>query len=1188
MARFHLTAEQREAIDSLDQDCIVTAGAGSGKTRVLVERFLSILERHLDEPDPLDNVVAITFTEKAATEMKERVRNGAAERMEQAQQDGRIKESEGWYRMVSGMDRARISTIHSFCARLLRDFPVEANVDPDFRILDDPQSDRLLNEAVHRVLPAVVPTGRTNGELPSPLERVVTLWGVQGSIHRLTLLYREMTTYGWEPADLDLRTRKHLQETGRRLIRKEAELLRQVVDAGDKILSLSGGKRCTRFQEEWPRLKEALEEARNAADRIGPLTEVKKLTGGNWGRKEEILQPRDRLKSLCEECLAAAGGNAWLPEEKIVLQELLTAVEEIHRGYLCLKAEAGGLDFDELQVRAVRLLRDHPAVVRRVRERVRYLMVDEYQDTNEAQKMLTDLLCPGPHGEHVPGKLFVVGDPKQSIYRFRGADVSVFRRTREEILAEGGKEVSLLDNFRSEGSLVNFVNVLFSGLMSNDPRDDNHYRAAGANRQAEGDTRVEMLTLPPSAEEGKGEHRELETAAIARRIRQLVDEGIPPGDVAVLFQAMTHVKILEEALIAQGVPCYVVKGSGFFERQEITDVLHLLRLLADPSDRLALTGLLRSPFCAVSDETLLRICSKQGWERELSAWAETEGLAPEEQEKLLRFAAYLSRWRYLQGRITVAELLERALEESAYRHVVWALPQGEQARANLDKFLRLTRTWQTDAPYSVHTVLQNVNLLIQRQARETEAAVEAEEGNSVKLMTIHQAKGLEFPVVIVPDLSRRPPREMPDLRVDRESGLVIRLADLRLDRVETYRWREVKEKEERFDREESVRHFYVAITRAEDRIILSGLPQKHRGVEKGEGILSADTWSKWLDALLGYDRIDWEKGTWGFPNEGPCIQVEAFSEAEVTEEDVVPSLLDQGWLEKPVDEGGSSLPSLTIAAPRGWTEADNQEVSVTDLTLLSNCPRKFYYTYHLGLSPLEEEKVLPTEAVGKQGEETGAYRLDPRMKGQIVHKLLEVIPSVPPAPEELDLLCREALDQWGVAASQRQKALAELLPMVETYLSSRFYRELPRLTGLKQEARFIGRTQGLEIEGIIDRLHCTSEGEWELIDYKTNDVDANSVASMAAEYLPQLRLYALAAQEEWGIRVDRAILYFLKPDQVVSHEVTSEWLREAEATLDELACLLKQGSTIEDFFPRPGKRCGYCGYRRICEAGFRV
>lgn len=1174
-----LTPEQREAAHLLDADCIVSAGAGSGKTRVLVERFLHILSLYGDDPAILDSIVAITFTEKAATEMKGRIRRQLAERMEEAERSGRREEADRWYRLMVESERAAIMTIHAFCARLLRDFPVEAGVDPQFAVLDEAEARLLLRDAVREEL---LSGAGTSGD--SPLLDWLAGIGISRGIETLSGAMRKMAGYGWTAEELGEITRRDLRRSAIRLKQVREETLIQFLEAGDALLEMRGGKRLKAFQAEWPRLREHFLREKGPEILLPAVERALELLKGHWGKDEDLRLLRDRMKEAGGNLAEALRGQLLLPAERETLDALLPLLARIEERYAAAKRERKALDFEDLQLLACRLLEEREDVRRRLRGRIRFLMVDEYQDTNGLQKRLIDTLRRRPDGSPAPGKLFVVGDPKQSIYRFRGADVSVFGKTRKELLAEGGREVTLKANFRSDPRLVRFANGLFSRLMPSGPGEPDGYREAEARGRAGGEGPcVEYLAVPGKEERAGRSVREAEARLIARRIADLIAEGWRPGDIAVLFRAMTEVKRYEEELIRRGIPFYVVKGRGFYDRQEIADVLNLLRWLTDPEDTLALAGVLRSPFCAASDETLW-------WLKEAGAlgrpesWAEVEEIPAAEREKLEGFRRLAERAGRLMGRVPVADLIEEVLEESGYHLALWATPQGEQARANLEKLVRLARSRKGDSAYSPDLFLEEMELLIDQQTPETEAAVQSEGADSVKLMTIHQSKGLEFPVVIIPDLARRLPGGPDGMVVDEESGLAVRLYGPSGEALETARWLMAKEKERRLEREESVRLFYVAVTRAEKRLILSGVPEEHKEAKDGGEILSSGSWSKWLDAVLDYGRIDWEAGRWALSDGEGDLPIAVWGgEGEAPEENATRSALDRfleemenGQTEVPDDEDWKGM------RPRGLTERDRVRVSVTRLMVLINCPRKYFYQYVIGMpSPEEEDRSAGTEEVEEDG---AAGMLTPILKGNLVHRMLELLPDGPLPEEELSRLLRQAAAEMKLSPALLHRARKETEPLIRRFLSGRIHREARHCRKVMKEVPFFVRIAGLEMEGIIDRLQWNRRGEWELIDYKTNDVAPQEAEEAAEEYLPQLRLYALAARREWGIIPARATLFFLRPGVEVSFEVDGAWLDEADRMLESAAGTLKRGGTAADFAPRPGKRCAHCAYRWICEA----
>jgi ATP-dependent helicase/nuclease subunit A len=1179
------TPEQWEAINTLDVDCIVSAGAGSGKTRVLVERYLRILSTHSDDPDILDHIVAITFTEKAAAEMKERIRQGVAERLASARKHNTVEET-WWYRLLSEMERARVMTIHAFCARLLREYPIEADVDPDFTVMDETEAAWCLANAAERAVSAVSQTTELSEEVKRAWETWVTGVGLTRAARELATLYRQMTGMGWGPGELTERTYQDLEKLEDRLGEEEREASLSLLSAGRALMEITGGKRVQAFQTEWPELERRWLKAGSRMEKRDVLTRLEVLLSGNWGRKEEILLPRDRMKQNLQRLNEVVDGWLSLPEERRLTDAVLWAVSQLHEAYESVKQRLGGLDFDELQLRACRLLEAHPHVRLEVSRRIRYLMVDEFQDTNELQKRLIDLLCREPDGRTIPGKRFVVGDPQQSIYRFRGADVSVFGKTKTELLSEGGKAVSMRDNFRSHPDVVAFVNALFSRLMSGQLDSASVYEPATARGSM--DTKppcVECLVIP-EAEEGEREDRhEREAYWLARRIREMIEEGTRPGQIAVLFRAMTHVKSYERALAEAGVPFYVVKGRGFYDRQEVLDVLHFLRFLHDPDDVLSLVGVLRSPFCAISDETLFLLAQAGAWSMPPASWSEVDGLAEAERMKLSRFAALLEQARLRIGRVPVSELIRFLLDESDYRLVMWGTPSGKQANANLDKLIRLAGTRRDTAAFSLTSFLRMMDRLREEPVPETEAPVESDDGDSVKLMTIHQAKGLEFPVVFIPDLSWRRNRPTPELLADAEAGLAVRLRTPHGDKRETYRWRRLREREEQLEIEESVRLFYVAVTRAKQRLVLSGEPEEHKQAKKGEPLLSVDSWSQWLDGVLGWENIDEETGKWTFPDGETWIRVRRVEAGEAAALPTAHAELDsvlltsRTWFERESGGHGYSDDSAwALMESRGLTERDGLGISVTDLMTLFNCPRKYLYKRWINVPTELETERNTTES----NEEFSPVPLSSTLIGSVVHRVIECCPDDVVRAEELVEVYQSAVAEYNGYRADIPALWDEVRPLLQTYLDSRFHLR-PKRKDWK-EVPFVRRVAGLEVEGIIDRLIQHENGEWELVDYKTNRATDYGWDVLAREYEPQLRLYAWAAHRQWGVLPRQAVLVFLRADREVTVEVTPELIRKTEEELHTVAEWLMDEENPDRFEPRPGARCAACDFREICPA----
>lgn len=1178
-SKISLTPKQQEAVDSLHHNCIVSAGAGSGKTRVLVERYLKILADHHLDPNLLDQVVAITFTEKAATEMKERIRQGIKQRWQMARDKAKWEEADKWYLLSTELERAHITTIHSFCRRILQRYPVEAGLDPEFTVLEEFDARWMLKQAAQEALSTYLQSNQSHSKKIELLERWLVGVGVKSAQSQLMSVVLQLFTFGWSADDLRRVTFNHVQQLETEWQMKwESEFAvweMQLLQAADELLQVKKIKKADEFRRNWSDLRQRWKETQTIAERLQLLVALEQALGSNWGRKEEVKQALEKSREARAKLLDLMETRLYFPDEKELLQVFSELIAEIVERYQQEKTEHAGVDFDEMQWRVCLLLEQYPEIQAELRERIRYLMVDEYQDTNDLQKKLIDLIVK----DSTPGKLFVVGDPKQSIYRFRGADVSLFHRTRQEILADKGKEVALTANFRSHPELISFFNHFFSRLMSSDPDSPNYYQEVKAREDdSKPDVVLEYLAVPHQKDElPEGwDRRDAEARMIAQHIVKLMKEGTPAKDIAILFRAMTHVKKYERELSRLGIPFHVVKGRGFYHRQEVQDLLHFLRLLVDPENRLALIGVLRSPFCGVTDETILRISFDGAWQASVYEWSELAGLSEAEQRKIQRFARLWERAGSWVGAIPVAELMERLLTESGYRQIAWAGPDGKQVAANLKKLIQQAAAMSGLESFSVLNYLERVDLLISEQQIETEASVESEESDSVKLMTIHQSKGLEFPTVFVPDLSYSHTARSGAIGVDAKAGLVVIIKDEAGENIELKRWKQAKERNRQLEWEESVRLLYVATTRAEERLVLSGAIEP---LKEENTIQDVNKWSQWVDGILHYDQIDWQEQKWVFDE--TCLPIRISAELQADEagsrQSEVP--LDaylQGKMAPSADQ--MTEEEIQFLLPRGYTEHDLLEISVTDWKGLINCPRRHFYQHVLGLPDCKEEPPAWEER-----ENLAVF--SPKEKGTAVHRFIELLSSPENRTKSWTQLSEMVWDEQMIPHHKRDQAKEEISPYIHHFLESRIYTELLMSDGKpKTEQEFTVNMEGYQIIGVIDLLHRQPDGNWEIIDYKTDNITPADVEETAEDYVPQIQLYALAAEQKWGITPNKATLYFLKPNLEKSFTIDEAWMNQARNRLTESVKWMRASSPVQPWQAKPGKRCHYCPYDWICDA----
>ena len=879
-----LKGRQAEAVTARDVNLSVTAGAGSGKTRTLVGRYLALLAEGL----PLRSLVAITFTEKAAREMRSRIRRYVEELMAERQ------DSNLWESAFAELDAARIGTIHSLCAAILRAHPAEAAIDPGFEVLEegmaavlraqaldnalawattDPDVARLfallkehelrrvLNTLLNRRLDAVPAFAALSDD---PL----AVW----SARLAAWLDERLTAQNWRDsletlASLQARNPHDKLELARRQVLAhwdEVETARAGGDPQTLFASLTalrsatyiGGAKGNWDTGELIAAREAMTMLRAHYDaEIAPL--VSKNKPVSWALDQQAAEALPHLRRLFEHTLAE---------------------------YEQLKEARRALDFDDLEARAVALLENNADVRARWQSEIHAVLVDEFQDTNERQRRIVYALTgfstpiptlPLPGGGSERTSLFIVGDAKQSIYRFRGADVTVFRAVQADVAASGGRCIDLDLTFRAHRPLVEATNALLRPILGeeDDPARPYHvpFAPLQAYRQQPRDgVREPFVEFHLGLGENAAQGRRAAADALARCLHELRAEGFDWGEMALLFRASTAFAVYEDALERASIPFVTVAGRGFYDRPEVRDVLNALTAIADPTDDLALAGLLRSPAFALTDAALYLLRwgngnrkkesqgEKEKWEP-VSLWealhddgGQLNCLDPDDAARARRARQLVTSLHELAGRAPVAEVLKRFLDATHYRAILRLVGGGQRLVRNVDKLL-------ADAHRSrlvgIGDFLEYVQALRDVGAREGEAPVEA--GGAVQLMTVHKAKGLEFPLVVIADAAHSGRGWSGPLLIEPDLGVVLDLTEAvpgskTNAHPATYRlaaWQDAL-----MDEAEERRLLYVAATRAREKLIVSG-HVKISQAKKDPGRLLLGGWLNWLGAVIGLDEV---------------------------------------------------------------------------------------------------------------------------------------------------------------------------------------------------------------------------------------------------------------------------------------------------------------------------------------------
>jgi ATP-dependent exoDNAse (exonuclease V) beta subunit len=1058
------TAEQRAAIERRGQATLLDAGAGSGKTSVLVERFVRAV---LEDGVAGDRILAITFTEKAAAELRERVRRRLRELGAEA--EARATE-EGW-----------ISTIHAFCARVLRADPLAAGIDPHFAVLDEETAERLSQEAFEAAVAEVagIPAGV---ELLAAF-RTDELWGAVSGAHA------SLRARGERAPALPLPVPS--PDPARR-----AALRATVCEAASAAARELGGV---------PNPGTSIRTALEVLDRVSVRLEAPDL----WPGELDGLRLSTAAGALrSDTCDAYRAALAELRRELAgeIATGQLAVLDRLLRAYAAAFAERkqrrGAVDFDDLELLARDLLRTSE-VGDRYRARFTHVMVDELQDSSAVQHELVDLLC---GGGAVP---FMVGDAQQSIYGFRHAHVEGFEARGRRLEPEGGR-LSLQTNFRTRAEILTVINAGFAAAQGDRFRP----LRAGRRDPPAADARVELLAVDKGAEWEDDSAlaapwRAAEARGLAARIAALIaTDGCRAADIVVLTRATTDLRVYERELERRGIPTFVVGGRGYWRAPEVLELAAYVRALANPLDQEALYTVLLSPLCGLSLDGLV-----------LHAAGALGELAAEDRERLAAFEAWFGAERDLAPLCGPEELIERAVELSGFDRATVARPGGIRALANVRKLLRLAREHEAEHGPDVYAFAQLVARRsagrVPSAAREAEAPVESEALDAVRLMTIHRAKGLEFPVVCVADLGRAPRVHAPLLRLGtdgRRLGLRIARAG-EGTRVNALDYEELKAEADAAEMEEAKRLFYVAMTRAREGLILSGAAKLERPAT-GDSVP--------MEWILRHFR------------ELPGVRCTAVTEAPR------PAAAAPAPGRPPASgpEPPSATPTPPPAPPRPpalAARAPVETISYTGLAEYHRCGLRFKAERVLGLPP------TPVAAEGG------------RRRGIELHEALRDLDlarpgSIAPAPDP------------------------ELAPPLAALLASPTVARLRAAVRLERELPFAFALGPALITGVFDALASETDGLL-VVDYKSDRLQgAEPEALVADRYALQRLIYAIAALRTGADGVEVRHLFLERPDRpaVVRHAQAER--AELETRLDAAVAPLLAGR----FTPSEAPRASLC------------
>jgi ATP-dependent helicase/nuclease subunit A len=1173
-----LTHEQDKALKTRDTSVALAAGAGCGKTHVLTERFLSHLNpASTDAPDPakLHQLIAITFTDAAAREMRRRIRGTCRDRMQQAALANNEEAEDYWLQMLRAIETARVSTIHAFCTSLLRRHAIAAGLEPTFGVLDQGVADVLQSQVIDDVL---------RDQLAERDEDTLELAAMFG-LSKLKSQIRELAEHRRDPhfADWLDKTPDDAVAAWQNCFERDAYPVAVAALAKapqtqlicNLLNSVTPPAAKARFVQAKMELLERLPRLADGAATPQELSELRPYVGVQTictAKDWPTVKQYDEYKTACtalrdelDKCIKLQFDPAAAREAAELGLALLRLSDRVAKQSDARKLAQNKLDYDDLLARAYQLLSDpaQTALRNELSSDLQLLLVDEFQDTDQLQVDLVKLLC----GERIDdGKLFFVGDFKQSIYRFRGAQPQVFHDLRSEVPKRG--QLPLNENFRSQPAILNFINALFCDAFHNQYEPLRPHRA-----QITPEPAVEFLwAITPTKNDKsiKGAARTAraeEARRIARRIRQLIDSGeaiiaepttensaitrpLELRDVAILFRTLSNADLYETALRDYGLDYYVVGGHAFYAQQEIYDVLNLLRAVASPADEIALAGVLRSPFFSLADESLYWLSEAGGTLNAGLFAAQTPAeLSTDERIKAVAAAETLQNLRSGKDLVPIAMLLGEALARTGYDAALVAEFLGDRKLANLQKLLEQARTADRGGVLDLAGFIAQLSEFVAREPKEPLAATLSESAQVIRLMTIHHAKGLEFPLVILPDLDRPENDRTPAAAFSPALGPLIPLPDEDdRNRVVTgLKLYQLLEKQE--DQEERKRLLYVAATRAADHLILSSSLAGYDDVR-----------SDWLEMLAAQFNLESGALVGQLPPGYAVPQIRANDKEPPTEfkpaghargPDLVQLLADAHDL---------------AAAGRGLVPPGVFPIAV-DVA----ARRQFSVSRLSGQLVRDDAR---TQYILQQSASPAADEVDPRELGRLVHSVLERLSLKGENPTRD--WCEQMATEHVVTNAPRAADLAQ--QMVEQFVASPRWSQLASASAVRREIEFLlawppdrrDADDGRYLQGYIDCLYQDAAGKWHLLDYKTNDLSAAACHAAASRYEMQMHVYAMAAERAFGQPPIDLALHFLRPgvEHVFTWDDTAR-RRGVELVNDAIALAQTQPLNPEPLNPEP-------------------
>ncbi len=1104
----NLTTYQKEALNH-KHHIALTANAGSGKTFVLSKRYIEIA---LQSDVKLSSIIAITFTEKAASELYSRISEEIDNRLKNEQDEVKRK------RLISvrrHLVSAKISTIHSFCADLLKEYSPEAGIDANFRTIDEVESGEMIDESLSNY----VSQASEDNELTDNFKFLVRIFGSISALNsQLHLMFFNRKIIQTLEEKLYSGTIKKIASYFGNEFEKLYELVvfprlinfRSCVNRiNDEVL---GEKPNSEYALN---IKEALMNIDSNPDIEKCFENINRIrnnifTGSNEIRVRSYLK-KDSRESYRQEInylndfyerhdFFSCDQNADLLHNNLAEfgKKLIEVFDYVLNIYEYSKRIKGLLDFDDLQLYVLKVL-ENPGVKEILAQKYKYVMIDEYQDTNEIQyNIFLPIL-----NQLRSGNLFIVGDEKQSIYMFRGAEPELFDITRKQIQnsEKKGKILDLPHSFRLSPGIALFTNVLFGRLYinSDDPFDQVSYSDLISIRDETEFGKVEFI-LNDSSEEGDSE-----ADLVARKILSLVnsDEEVSLNfkDIAVLTRKRNSFAGLEKAFNKFNIPFSLIGGKGFFQKQAINDIYNYLSFLMNNGNDLALTGILRSPFFSLPDSEIYSISLSNGdslFQKLINASSDNT--------RLKKIAGLLIYHISISQTLALSTLLRTLLTDTSYWAVVASKSNADQEIANLEKLISLSNRFVDKGFKTMYDFVSLLEDSIKHMEDEGQANVFSE-GNSVKIMTIHKSKGLEFPAVFLyacNDYGQLDIVKSRNLAIDKHYGLLTKLPlndDYFNDFVDAPINGAFNYKSRQKARGELKRLLYVAVTRSRDYLFISAT---HKDGKSRNGSF-LELLEEGLQFNLGDESIDISG-----EQEFMLVSEDGFRRIRKKLDLKIDVLREIEESEKKgiADKTEKSTEKI-FYYDQITSSIKNEIISATKVSLFSQCPMKYHLTYNLGYTPLLNKSKPENNLINFNHNEDEEIIADSDVRGLIVHKLIELGIAPGDAAEwiknNLQLFTSTVYDD-----TIAEKLISSATGLYNKYYESDLRREIESYPNVRSEFEMYMKENDYYLYGIIDKI-IISDDKIIIIDFKTDHSVKQNEDEKIRQYKNQLFFYGYLA-----------------------------------------------------------------------------